>query len=26
VLLGKAREKRHQDEKNAAGTIPTNTA
>jgi VanZ family protein len=26
VLLGKAREKRHQDERNAAGTIPTNTA
>ncbi|HEY4950399.1 MAG TPA: VanZ family protein [Candidatus Acidoferrales bacterium] len=26
VLLGKAREMRHKDEKNAAGTIPTNTA
>jgi VanZ family protein len=26
VLLGKAREKRHQDERNAARTIPTNTA
>jgi VanZ family protein len=26
VLLGKAREKRLQDETNAAGTIPTNTA
>ena len=26
VLLGKAREKRLQDERNAVGTIPTNTA